>query len=1455
MHWGYPLSFLFLLGAFPLILFLHSLRPKGLKVKTTTLFLWERALKEQPMGKSLGWLLRKNLRLVLQLLAALSLIVALADPSLLHYGAAPGDTVIVIDLSASMKARGRSGSRFDGARGEFLSLIDALPRDQRIMVIGASSPPRVLSPFTTDKGNLRSLGRTLQSTDAPGEVKDAILLAHSFLKPESRDQVIVISDGAFEGAEELPWNSLHLRLIRVEGGNENIGITGFDFRRVAGEPARYEIMVDIKNFTDHAIRTPFTLTVGAKQWVQEDLEIAPEENRVLVYPYRGVLGREAIARLGIEDDFPTDNKAYLVLSEPSPIRLLYAGKGNPFLEHLFYSFPQIQVTRIDRLENKDFYSRLRPYDAVIIDAIPSPPLTEGNFILINTVAEGIPLSVHGKVRRPGSLSRAARHPLTEGVRLDDLYVKEALHLASNGTGTVLAQSKEGPLIYAFEGAKLRALVLGFDLSSSDLPFRVAFPVLFSNAFDWFHPERAEFPAVQVQAGMPYPLRVPANDERVEVTSPSGKREILNVVSNPLPYPDTFEVGFYRFKSQSREGEFAVNLLSENESRIAPRPLFNQKSQTEAKGGEFLDHASGFSLWPFLLALVFTLLLAEGWLAFRRGGSFYPMLFRLLALAVILLAVFNPKILKAVSALDVIVGVDFSRSVGQEGREKALEVLEEARRIQPPDSRTGLLFFGRQPVWEFFPRGDLHLADFSPSVERDETNIQAALQAALAQIGSGRQGRILLISDGNENRGSLSRVVPLLRSQSVPVWVLPINLPRGKNEIYISDLLLPRQVDSAESFEVKGAVESLYEAPARIKLLRDGIVLRERETILQPGTNWISFTESLRERGNHLFELLVESAEDTLAENNLLQGVVEVKGPPRVLYLYSGKSAQRFVSRALSVQGYSVVEAAPEESPLSLSEISAFDLVVLDNVPAYRLSQSKMETLDTYVKDLGGGLIVVGGSQSYGAGGYYRTPLERILPVEMRPPTRLDHPRVAILFVLDKSGSMGAGPPGATKLDLAKAAAVSAADLLDPSDQIGILAFDAAWDWVLPFRQVGKGEWISRTLSPLESDGGTDMYKAMVEAHHSFSTKEAAIKHLLLLSDGLTDKADFHSLVTRMAQGGVTVSTVALGQDADWSLMTAIARDGKGRAYITVDPHTVPQIFTSETLMVSQDLLVEALAYPRATSSSGPLKGLVQKRMPPVRGYVLTHPKPGADLLIKAEDDPLLVSWRYGLGTVAAFTSDLSGRWGKEWVQWEEFPQWMSQLARHAMRKISDYKIRAEVQPQGDEVKVVADFLSKEKGFVNYLKLKGNLTGPDRSTRVIPFQQIAPGRYESRFSTSQQGIYLLTIHDEGQKGKVLSVATSLPFVAPYPREYRELKPNNSLLSRLAEETRGEVLDPNKLDKGLKRLFTPDPKKGRSAQETWWPLSGAGLLLFIADLALRRWAGALRGANRKRLWKLT
>lgn len=1423
-----------LAGALPLIVFLHSLKPKGFKLATSTLFIWERVLKEQPLGTRLGWLLKKNLLLILQLLAAAALIAALADPALRHFAPASGDLVVVLDLSASMKAKGKGGSRFAAARNEFAALVDTLSGNRKMMVIGAGAEPRLIAPFTADARRLREVARSVNATDAPGRVKDAILFAHAFLKRGSPDQVVVISDGAFAGAEEFTRPAAHLRLIRVDGAQAqpvNAGIVGFEVRRHP-EQAAAEIMVHLRNFTAQTLHAPLSLKLGDKELLRESVEIGADQRRVLIYPIDGALSGSLVARLEIDDDFATDNQAYLSLSDRPPLRLLYVGPGNPFLSNLLRFFPHVQVTTMPGWEGAPSDT----YDVIIFDRVPAPSLAQGNFIFIDTVPANGPILANGKVAHPGAAVLSAKHPIVDAVSLGDLHVQEMLRLTVGGGATVLARAGGNPLLVALDRDKLRGLIVAFDLTASDLPLRIAFPVLFHNALDWFQPQRREFPAESVQAGMPFILRLPSGDGALELRTPAGKKERLSAAASPLIFADTFDAGFYEYKSAGREGRFAVNLLDEEESQIAarldPGAQPGEKSVDKAAPAE-----TGWPLWPSLLAATILLLAAELFLAWRAHLPLYPVVLRAGALAALLIAWFNPKLFSSVDALDVIVSVDLSRSVGQEGRERAMAVLASVRRNKNTNTRTGLLGFGRAPEWEFLPKPEPPASDFGARLDREETDLQSALQAAAAQVGEGRQGRILLISDGNENRGAALRAAPLLRAQGTQIWTLPVTLARGRNEIYLSDFALPQQVDSSEGFTVEGKIESSRASPARVRLLRDGKLVHEQELQLRAGSNAIGFREILTQRGNHSYELTVESADDTLAENNLLQGVVEVKGPPRVLLVSTEKGSQGVLARVLQVQGYAVVETAPSKSSLTLAELAAFDLLVLDNVPAFQLTHAKLENVEKYVRDLGGGLLVIGGSQSYGAGGYYRTPLERILPVDMRPPARLDLPHVALLFVLDKSGSMGAGPEGGTKLDLAKAAALAAADIMNPTDQVGILAFDANWDWALPFRQVGKGEWITEKLAGLQSDGGTDLYKAMVEAQRVIAGKQAAIKHVIVLSDGLTDKADFNALITRMARDGITVSTVSVGNDADVALMAEIAKIGKGRGYVALDPQTVPQIFTTETLLISRDLLIEKTVAPKVVAPGGPLKGIAQNSIPPLRGYVLTYPKNRAELLMKADKDPLLASWRYGLGRVTAFTSDLSGRWGKEWVSWPALPQWASQLSRDAMRKFVDSKMRTKFRADGDAVKVVTDLLTKDGKFLNQLNLKASIASPNRATQGQLLQQSAPGRYEGKFTPAQRGVHFLTLYAESPAGAAPLPVATLPYIASYPREYRELKPNLSLLSRLAEETGGEMLDAEKYEAGLQRLYMPTPGKGMQGQPIWWPLAALGLGLFLVDLILR------------------
>jgi hypothetical protein len=633
MRWGTPYSFLLLLGAVPLILLFHSLKPRGIKVSTTTLFLWERILKDRPIGKRVGWLVRRNLFLLLQILICLMLIVALADPFVFGRGFSLGDKIVVLDMSASMKARGPSGSRFDTAQKELLALIDTMGPNQRMMVIGAGPTPRVLIPFGSDKKRLKRLVRELEPSDAPVSVKQSILFAHSFLGKGGQDQVVVLSDGAFDGGEELPWGSGHLRLVRIDGGGENVAIIAFNIRRLSTTLSQYEMMVVIKNFASRPLTTPMTTSMGERVLARETLQLKANERRVLVYPYRGPLEAQATALLGYRDDFSTDNRAFATLSESPHTKLLYVGKGNLFLEHLFHSLPYVQVTRRARVSAEIFPEQTLEYDVILLDGVPVPPLKQGNFVLINTLGGGLPLELRGKLKTPRLLPITEGHPLLEGITLDGLFIKEANHVALTGKGISLVGSRESPLIFAFEKGRLKALVIGFDLLGSDLPFRVAFPLLMVNALEWMQPKRAEFPATQVQAGLPYTLESVGEEEEVEVKTPSGKTETLKIDSIPFTFGDTLEVGVYTFREKTkavpsadretpRLGHFSVNLFSESESEIRPRQFAARALDGNRGLSDTGETEAKFPLSSYFLIVAFLLLIAEGlfWFSQKRGSE-------------------------------------------------------------------------------------------------------------------------------------------------------------------------------------------------------------------------------------------------------------------------------------------------------------------------------------------------------------------------------------------------------------------------------------------------------------------------------------------------------------------------------------------------------------------------------------------------------------------------------------------------------------------------------------------------------------------------------------------------------------------------------------------------------------------------------------------------------------------
>ena len=716
-----------------------------------------------------------------------------------------------------------------------------------------------------------------------------------------------------------------------------------------------------------------------------------------------------------------------------------------------------------------------------------------------------------------------------------------------------------------------------------------------------------------------------------------------------------------------------------------------------------------------------------------------------------------------------------------------------------------------------------------------TDIGAAIQYAVAQLGGEGSRRILLASDGIENRGDAEAAAALARASGVQVHVLPLS-PPGGGEVLVRDVSAPASVRAGETREVTAVVRSRATTPARILLLRDGAVEAGRSVMLEPGENAVVFPLAFPERGLAAVTAVVDAGEDRFVENNRFTRLVEVTGAPALLYVASAGRRSSALLAALAAQGIRVVERDAAGVPGSLAGFLPYDAVVLDDVPGFSFSWEKMETLERFVRDAGGGLLMLGGPHSFGAGGWFETPVERALPVDMDVTSQAQLPRLALVIVSDKSGSMGGTvPTGETKLDVVKSAALSVLELLNPFDRVGLLAFDADKEWTVPLTEARNREQVAADLATLQPGGGTVLFPALEEAFRTLDAAEAAVKHVIVLSDGLTNPGEFERLARAMRAAKISVSTVAVGDDADAKLMADIASWGGGRTYATVDPRNIPRIFMTETLLASRGLIVESRFLPRAVAALEPLTGIDPASLPPLLGFVLTYPKQGATRVLDAlHDAPLLATWRYGLGRAAAFTSDLSGRWGRAWVTWESFPRFAAQLVRWLEPPASAEILHPAVAVHHGAGTIAVDAWDALGAFVNGLEVSAVVAGPLRDRREVALPQTGPGRYEGAFSAGAAGDYVATVSARSADGQV-SVRTVGASV-PYPEEYLDTGVDRDLLARLAAATGGGVVDPGE-PATLDRLLVRERGVSSRQVELWPLLLALAVACFFLDVAAR------------------
>ncbi len=830
----------------------------------------------------------------------------------------------------------------------------------------------------------------------------------------------------------------------------------------------------------------------------------------------------------------------------------------------------------------------------------------------------------------------------------------------------------------------------------------------------------------------------------------------------------------------------------------------------------------------------------------RGQRVVCFLVRLVLLLLLILAMAGVRWFAPAKELAVVYAIDRSASISAPAEKEARDFIAASLADKGRNDTAALVGFARESVLWQAPSADTKLTDTWPeTADRKGTDIGGALDFASAIFPAGQTKRLVLLTDGNDTAELGTAAAGRLAAQGIELFTVPLH-NESAPEVLVEKVEVPRRLKSGEPFDLTAKIRSNVATTAKAKLYQNQFLIEQRDLELKPGENEFR-APNLKADGSFIsYELEIVPAVDTVAENNRASATASLRGEPRVLLVDSDETNARALADVLRREKINVETRGLIGLPKSLEDLQQFDLFLLSDVSALNLGREQMDLYRRWVQDFGGGFAMIGGENSYGVGGYYRTPIEQMLPVRMEHDDRQDTPTVAMLVILDRSGSMTAMVAGQTKISLADQGAVFAMNALQPRDYFGVTAVDVRPHTVVPLQQItAKSAAEQKILSITAGGGGIYIYTSLAEAFQQLRDIPARVKHLLLFSDaadaeekaagemGDGARAGGHSfdLAAAMLASKITTSVVALGteQDKDTAFLRQLAERGNGRFYLTDDATTLPQIFSTETMKVAQSSLVEEpfLAVPSAKSPI--TAGLDWAQSPLLLGYNATKPKPTADLLLATErGEPLLAVWRYGLGQTAAFTSDAKSRWAAEWLTWPGYGKLWTQLVRGLMRKTDQSSFQVTTSEVGRRLELTIDAIKPDGTYRNQMPVSVNSLGPDGVSQTIAAVQEGPGQYRASFELPEEGtsIFSVSSPDLPDGGYVFGHTRS------YPREYLRTETNETYLHTLASIGRGQFA-PKPAE-----IFAAPTTTSHSHRDLTNAFLIAALVLLPLDIWLRR-----------------
>lgn len=866
------------------------------------------------------------------------------------------------------------------------------------------------------------------------------------------------------------------------------------------------------------------------------------------------------------------------------------------------------------------------------------------------------------------------------------------------------------------------------------------------------------------------------------------------------------------------------------------------------------------LWLGLPAIALVLL---GWLAasrtLPRGRRIASLVIRLVMVGCLVGALAGTRLALASDRLSVVFLVDASASMVDATSDELLAFAQRAVEKMPEGDTAGVVVFGANALVDRLPSQLTELQTPASVPVVSATDIAAAVRLASAIFPAGTQQRLVLLSDGNDTSGQARQAILSAASRGIR---LDVAVPDATSygEVLIDGVDAPPGAHVGETVEVAVRVRSTITTSATLRLLADGATVATRQLALKPGTITARFNVSADEAGFHILRAVLDPVEDHFTENNVGDAYVLVTGEPQILLATNdaGRAADFVAALAKARQQVTVVP--PGGVPSSLATLAGYDAVVLDGVSADALGSGAMAALQVFVRDLGKGLVMIGGKDSYGAGGYRNTPLEETLPVYMDVRDRKRTPDVAMVAVIDKSGSMAdchctgdnrntatSSSRGFKKVDIAKEAIIRAAEALAPTDQLGVVAFDENAHWAVHTAPIDFNA-LQSSLG-FAADGQTNIYAGLKAAYDDLVKNPAKLRHIILITDGWSRSGAYDQLLKDMKAAGITLSTIGTGGGSA-SVLQRLAEESGGRYYNAPDATTIPDIFLKETVNVAGQQIVEEAFQPVPSQPSDILRGLDASRLPQLFGYNATTPKGSATVsLLTARDDPLLAQWQYGLGRAVAWTSDTRQQWATDWIGTQAFGTLAAQLVTWTLPPQDSQGIDVRFSPAGNgELHVEVTSLDDNGAPRNFYRTMLRLVGPNLDPTQTALEQVGPGRYAGTIRADEPGAYLVRVAQ--QRDGAEPASRTLGIVSPAAEEFRRLGVDGEALAAYAQVGNGRklALDPERVS----AVWSHDIPADAFPTPVWPWLLLLAMILVPLDVGVRRVALTAADAARARSW---